>query len=311
MIALLAGILLSRPLSRPIAILRNAALEVAQGGLGKQVKADAGGEIGELSEAFNHMSLALAANQEELESQRREIEAFNQELQVRVEERTRDLREAQKDLIRTGQLAAVAEVGAGLAHELNNPLAGILGLAQVLKAKAGESGDGALLGQIEVQATRCRDVVDTMLKLSANTVGEAVRTKVSLRAVLADVMSLSEVSFRQRGVTLSCEPCDEELNAHVPIEQTARILNQVLQSMKAGLPSGASLKLTAAPAGAEVEILIAPSQVVAAGESRDDWMASGAALWVARQMLDKIHGRMEQPDKGELNWRIFLPGAES
>ena len=55
-----------------------------------------GGEIGQLSDAFfNHMSRTL-------DEQRKEIEQFNAELQERVEQRTSELKAAQKDLIRTG-----------------------------------------------------------------------------------------------------------------------------------------------------------------------------------------------------------------
>ena len=288
LVAILAGVLLARPLSRPIGILRTAALDVADGALGKQVDIGAGGEIGELSDAFNYMSKTLESNRDMLASQRAEIEAFNRELQQRVEERTRDLQAAQKDLVRTGQLAAVAEVGAGLAHELNNPLAGILGISQVLKMKMGDSPEGALLSQVEAQTIRCREVVDAMLRLSARTEGEPDGENTSLRVLLEEVVGMSEASFRQRGVSLEFYPCEDDVVAFVPTDQMIRILNQVLQSMRAGLSSGAKLALSASLTREGVEVLFAPDQIVAAGDARDDWMASGAALWVARQMLDKF-----------------------
>jgi signal transduction histidine kinase len=311
-VAVLAGFLLARPLSRPIELLKNAALDVATGALGKEVDTGAGGEIGELTAAFNHMSRSLRQNYESLEAQSQEIERFNLELQDRVEARTRELREAQGELVRSGQLAAVAEVGAGLAHELNNPLSGILGLAQVLRMKFADSPEAALLGQMESEANRCREVVDTMLKLSERTHGDPKKNMINVASLLSEVAKRSMVSFRQRGVALDVDETPSSLMVFAPREETVRILNQILQSMRAGLSSGASLKVVAEDEGDEIKIVLTPDRPVASGEARDDWMASGAALWVARQMLDQIEGRMSQPAQDALQWAIYLPkGVES
>src|SRR4030095_4153924 len=105
-------------------------------------------------------------NRDTIDQKNREIEAFNVELQKRLDERTRELEEAQVLLIRSARLSAVGQMGAGLAHELNNPLAGILGMVQVVLTRHRGQPDEALLRVIEEQAQRCSQIVAHLLRFS-------------------------------------------------------------------------------------------------------------------------------------------------
>ena len=76
-------------------------------------------EFARLAGSFNRMS-------EEIEKRNAEIHGWNQELQERVDDRTTELREAQKQLLHSQKLSAVNSLAAGVAHEINNPLFSIL-----------------------------------------------------------------------------------------------------------------------------------------------------------------------------------------
>ena len=203
-LAMFLGWVFSYNLTEPISLLRDSVLAVADGDYGRRADVKSTDEVGELARAFNHMSARLLVNQQEIEDQHQQIVGFNEELQERVERRTQQLMAAQDQLVRSGQLAAVAEVGAGLAHELNNPLAAILGTAQVLRMKAGDSPNAALLESLEEQAQRCREVVGAMVRFSS---GEEVDPEnapvVDLRDIIVDVTTLVRGPFRQLGGDLA------------------------------------------------------------------------------------------------------------
>jgi len=308
-LALAFGAVLARTVSEPVARLREVALAVAEGEYGRRAPVYRGDEIGELAEAFNHMSVRLKENEDALVAQQGEIEAFNRDLQERVEARTRELRETQQRLVRSGQLAAVAEVGAGLAHELNNPLAAILGLTQVLRQSYRGTPEDKSLERIEGQAERCRQVVSAMLQLTAGEVDPVQAVVIDLRVILRDVLELVKGSFRQRGVTLQLQEPDAALLVRIHPIYGSRILAQIFSSVRAGLEEGAILRVSAGMVGREVAIDLDPDRPVAIGSARDDWMASGMALWVARHLLDQVGGRLEEPLAPQTRWRVLLPGA--
>jgi signal transduction histidine kinase len=313
LLALGVGAVLARSLSEPVRELSDGALRVADGDYGRKVAEDRGDEIGDLQRAFNHMSSRLASGRDEIARQRAEIEGFNRELQARVDERTRELVEAQVRLVQSGQLAAVAEMGAGLAHELNNPIAAILGTAQVVRMRLRGTPEEERVARIEEQATRCREVVASMLRLSegssegGNEPGSV--DVVDLRGMLAEVAALVAAPFRQRGVTLVVESTGQAVSASANPVATSRVLAQVLQSFRSGLPDGARLVVRAAVIDGRAAVLFEPDRPVAKGSARDDWMASGLSLWVARRQLETMNGRLDEPGTGQTAWVLSLPGG--
>src|SRR5439155_22007478 len=101
---------------------------IAAGTLSHRVTIASRDELGALADSFNRMTGVL-------ERQDAEIRAWNADLQRRVDERTAELKDAQEQLLQSRKLGAMAVLGAGIAHELNNPLTGVVGLTQLLIAK--------------------------------------------------------------------------------------------------------------------------------------------------------------------------------
>src|SRR5436853_3855880 len=135
---------------RPIRALHRGAAALAGGELGHRVEGeDRGDELGDLARGFN----AMAA----------EIERWNRELAQRVEEKTREAREAQDLLLRVQKLAAVGQLGAGVAHEVNNPLAGLLGQAQLLLMR--EPADSPRRKKLEAIEAQALTITEVMQRL--------------------------------------------------------------------------------------------------------------------------------------------------
>ena len=143
---LLASALLSldwsRRITRPIMRLYDATKEVEKGKFDIQVTPTSRDEIGDLAFSFNQMAAGLTSREEALQR-------------------------AQAQLIQSEKMAAFGQLGAGIAHEVKNPLAGILGYVQLsLRKVEGDSPVHGNLKIIEKEAKRCKTIIDNLLKFA-------------------------------------------------------------------------------------------------------------------------------------------------
>ena len=100
----------------------------------------------------------------ELKRSRDAIEEWTQTLEHRVQERTRELQQVQDQLIHAGKMAALGELAAGVAHEINNPLTGVLTFSSLLLKKVDENHPWRKdLETIVQQTSRCRNIVKGLL----------------------------------------------------------------------------------------------------------------------------------------------------
>jgi len=167
MLGILLSVTLVKMIASPINALVEATERIASGDLSQRVHVATDQELERLALAFNTMCDSVQKTQGELE-------LHNQNLEKMVRERTQKLEEAQQQVLQSEKMAAVGQLAAGVAHELNNPLGGILGYAQfalekVQKGSLGETEIGAFsryLSDIELQARRCKMIVKNLLKFS-------------------------------------------------------------------------------------------------------------------------------------------------
>jgi two-component system NtrC family sensor kinase len=112
---------------RPLGRITKAVEQVAQGKLETEVPIAGSGELIRLGAAFNRMTATIREQQEELRSRL-----------VELEKSSADLKSVQDRLIRAAKLASVGTLAAGVAHEIGNPIAGVLGLLDALHEEADE-----------------------------------------------------------------------------------------------------------------------------------------------------------------------------
>jgi signal transduction histidine kinase len=132
----------SRRITKPIERLCMATREVGQGKFDVQVKRTSRDEIGDLAESFNQMASEL-------------------------DTREKELKETQGALMQSEKMAAFGQLSAGIAHEVKNPLAGILGFTQLSLRKVDENNPlHKNLSIIEKETKRCKNIIANLLKFS-------------------------------------------------------------------------------------------------------------------------------------------------
>ena len=169
---------------RPLRRMAAAARRVAGGDLTQKVEAGTRDEVGALAHSFNEMTFHLREANEKL------VE-WGKTLERKVDERTRELSEIQAHLIQAEKLASIGKLAAGIAHEINNPLGGILIYSHILLEDAPE-GDPHRenIKKIVKETTRCKDIVKGLLDFARPR--EPVRAPMDVRDLLDKCLALTE-----------------------------------------------------------------------------------------------------------------------
>ena len=166
-ISLLTWLFVWRLVGQPLKHLKDGTKQLADGNLGYQLAVDSTDEVGELATSFNRMSLQLRAANEE-------IVAWAKTLEDRVEQKTRELKRAHAHVLHVEKMATIGKMAAVVAHEIDNPLSGILTYARLLKKwiERGEvetskkKDSEQCLDLIADESRRCGDLVRNLLTFS-------------------------------------------------------------------------------------------------------------------------------------------------
>ncbi len=237
LLALLGGIILSRGIARPLEVLTKVVGRFGSGDQQARATVHTKNEIGSLAGAFNQMADAIDERDQELR-------AFNQELQVRVDERTRELKDAQDELLRSQKAAAVGELGAGVAHEINNPLAAVLGATQLMLLRMDkDSPHYESLKDVEQESLRIKDIVESLLKLSRDQ-GPDAKTLVDANEVVESALALVARPIIAQRIQVK-----RNLAAKLPrLRGAGADLQQMLMALmlnaKEAMPDGGQLTIT-------------------------------------------------------------------
>ena len=120
-----------------------------------------------------------------------------------------DERRRQEQLAHSEKLSSLGQMVSGIAHELNNPLAAVLGYAQLLSRAGLDPQVTARLELIHQEARRCQRIVQNLLSFARR--HEPEQRPLSLNEVVGSVLSLMEYQLRSEGIRV-----ETELDVHVP-----------------------------------------------------------------------------------------------
>jgi two-component system NtrC family sensor kinase len=159
--------------SIPVTMLVEGMQRVAAGDLDYKVTVNTRDEMGELAQSFNAMT-------EQLSRAKGELIAWGTMLEKRVEEKTEMIKEAQAQLIQSEKLASLGRMAAGVAHEINNPLTGVVTFGHLLlSALPADSQEKKDVEVIIEQANRCSNIIKGLLGFSRATSTEKAEVNIN------------------------------------------------------------------------------------------------------------------------------------
>ena len=260
-VVLVLSLLYARRLSSPIRQLDAITREVAAGDL--EVRADivgGGGEVERLARSFNQMTEALAKARRELEQRvderTGELREANRQLQLEIEER----RQTERELVRLERLRALGEMSAGVSHNLNNLLVGIIGPSEMLLSDLQDPDSQELVRMIHIASRRAADLVQRLHK-AVQVESEVALEPVSVDEVVAEAVHTTRPRWKDeaqaRGVQVEVvvEPGDPP-----PIRATQDELHHVLVNLifnaVDALPKGGTVTLRTWQEGDEVRLSV-------------------------------------------------------
>jgi two-component system NtrC family sensor kinase len=298
------AVIVSQRISRPIHAMAVAAQRVAQGEYGQKVHVSSPGEVGYLAESFNRMTSELARADQELRE-------WGENLERKVEQRTAELKAIQAHLLQAEKLAAIGKLAAGVAHEINNPLTGVLTNASLmLEDLPAEDPRREELQTIVDETLRCRKIVRGLLDFARQT--KPQRQALSLNQVVEDVLALvrNQATFQDIVVNTRLDPGLPEIAADR--DQLRQVVLNVVLNAAEAMSGGGRITVSsrALPGRHAVELQVGDTGPGIPEDVRDKLFepffttktsGTGLGLAIAYGIVQRHGGTIEvesQPGKG-------------
>lgn len=310
---------------RPLRLLSHGVRRVAAGDLDGTIPVQSRDEIGQFAAELNHMT-------GELKSARNEITDWTRTLEQRVERKTRELEQAHHSLLQSEKLASVGKLAATVAHEINNPLFGILTNArlarknvdQVIPENSSRDKINNKLAIIERESQRCGEIVKNLLSFSRQA---PLRLElVPVATFVERAVALIQHSYQLQNIQLTVDLSPEPLQVRGDPGQLQQVLLALLVNAGDAMPQGGQVTITSRRISRgdakpeKVEIRVQDNGPGIPEEVRDrifepffstkeDGQRTGLGLAIAAGILEQHEGSIRvQSEFGKgTEFRIELP----
>jgi PAS domain S-box-containing protein len=236
---------------------------------------------------------------------REELRLHAEHLEQLVQERTARLRQLEQRQRQMEKLAALGQLAAGVAHEINNPLAGMRNAFELIKSSISpEHEHYELLELIDREIDRISAIIHQMYQLYRRSPQRA--STFSISQVVSEVVYLLEGAAGKRGVKLQFESADQTIEVHLAEGEVKQVLYNLVRNAIQASPAGTTVELSIDEEGSHLCVIIAdrgpgiPDEISARifdpffttkhGESES---GMGLGLSVSRSLIEAMGGRIE------------------
>jgi len=205
-------------------------------------------------ELFIHQAAVAIENAQlfqELKDAKNEVREYADRLEVKVRQRTRELEEAQKRLIKAERLAVIGEIAAMVGHDLRNPLTGITGAAYYLKMKLGpvlSKRSAEMFEIIERDISYSNKIIDDLLEYSREIRLEPLKTVVW--GMVDEALLLVKVPENVRVVRAG----QRDATVRVDVDKMKRVFVNMVRNAVDAMPDGGTLAIRVRESGDDVEV---------------------------------------------------------
>ncbi len=298
----------ARQIFRPLEQMAQTMQRVEQGALLSRVgDVFSGDEIGALAGHLDHLLDTLAENTTALQR-------WNAELDAKVAERTAALAAAQQQLLRSEKMAAVGQLTASIAHEVNNPIAVIQGNLDLARELLGEDAVRvqAELALVDQQIERMRLIVTQLLQFARPTEYAGYVEAVDCAVALDDCLLLTGHLLASTRIRI-----ERDFRASAPAGINRQELQQVLVNLMVNaiqaMPGGGTLRLSTADwhddAGRPgVRIEVADTGPGLDAQLLDQLFqpfvtrkkdGTGLGLWISRSIVERYGGDIRAGNRSD------------
>jgi two-component system, NtrC family, sensor kinase len=319
-IAVLSFLFIWKIIHDPLARLKSGTDRLRAGDLGYQIDVASSDEIGELSTSFNSMSYELFVA-------RQEVTSWAKTLEVRVEEKTRELRRVHEQMLQAERMVAIGKMAAVMAHEINNPLAGILTYAKLIRrwferGIEGEAKKKEVIESLDLiagESRRCGDLVKNLLTFSRTSPISLERA--NLNSVVERCVKLIEHKADLMSIQLQVNLAADLPNVYCDAGQIEQVLLALSMNAIDAMPHGGNLwlksaklsdneiQLTVRDDGMGIPADVIPQLFEPFMTTKEVGKGVGLGLAISKGIVDRHGGKIEvdsQAGRGT-TFRITLP----
>jgi two-component system NtrC family sensor kinase len=205
--------------------------------------------MGLLAQTFNSMSQDISRYQEHMED-------WTQSLQEEVDKKTKEIVNAQEQIINAEKLASLGRMAAGVAHELNSPLTGIVTFAHLMRDRTPPDSKQDIedLDTIIEQAERCTKIIKGMLGFARKGVSETIETDVN--ALLEETVAMVRNQVKVQNIGIGLELSPELPQLHIDPNQLQQVFLNLITNAVDAMGDHGRVSVTTRLIGEEPERMV-------------------------------------------------------